>query len=183
MLIWQESFTTVENLGGKNALWGQTRYFQHLRSHSAFQRFHPVTGCAGLGLVAQSCPTLCDPMDCSPLSMGILQARILEWVACPPPGDLSNPGIKARSPPLQADSLPSQQPPGKPMNTRMGSLSVLRGIFPTQESNWGLPHCTWVLYQLSFSNAKLHFTCFSKCCDKNNWNVNFVTNWYIKFKN
>ena len=37
-------------------------------------------------LVAQSCPTLCDPMDCShPDSSvhGILQARILEWVAIP----------------------------------------------------------------------------------------------------
>ena len=34
----------------------------------------------------QSCPTLCDPMDCSPsgsLVHGILQARILEWVAMP----------------------------------------------------------------------------------------------------
>ena len=37
-----------------------------------------------LCLVAQSCPTLCDPMDCglaALLSMGILQARTLEWVA------------------------------------------------------------------------------------------------------
>ena len=37
-------------------------------------------------LVTQSCLTLCDPMDCSPLgSLGpeILQARILEWVAIP----------------------------------------------------------------------------------------------------
>ena len=35
-------------------------------------------------LVTQSCPTLCDPMDCSPLGSsvhGILQARVLEWVA------------------------------------------------------------------------------------------------------
>ena len=31
----------------------------------------------------------------------------------------------------------------------MGSLSLLQGIFPTQESNWGLLHCTWILYQLS----------------------------------
>ena len=34
--------------------------------------------------VAQSCPTLCDPVDCSPPDSsihGILQARILEWVA------------------------------------------------------------------------------------------------------
>ena len=39
-----------------------------------------------LCLVTQSCLTLCDPMDCSPqapLSMGILQARIVEWVAMP----------------------------------------------------------------------------------------------------
>ena len=45
----------------------------------------------------QSCPTLCEPMDCSPPGSsvhGILQARILEWVACPPPRDLSNPGIE-----------------------------------------------------------------------------------------
>ena len=45
-------------------------------------------------------PTLCDPMDCSlPGSSvhGILQARILEWVACPSSGDLPDPGIK---PPL-----------------------------------------------------------------------------------
>ena len=37
-------------------------------------------------LVTQSCPTLCDPMDCRPPGSsvhGILQARILEWVAMP----------------------------------------------------------------------------------------------------
>ena len=49
----------------------------------------------------------------APLPMGILQARILEWVACPPPGDLPNPGIEPRSPALQGDSL-STEPPRKP---------------------------------------------------------------------
>ena len=37
-------------------------------------------------LVAQSCPTLCDPMDCSPPGSsvhGLLQEKILEWVAIP----------------------------------------------------------------------------------------------------
>ena len=38
----------------------------------------------------------------------ILQARTLEWVACPSPGDLPNAGIKPRSPTLQADSLPPE---------------------------------------------------------------------------
>ena len=52
-----------------------------------------------LCLVPQSCPTLCNSMDCSPpaaLSTGILQARILEWVAMPSSRDLPNPGIKPR---------------------------------------------------------------------------------------
>ena len=66
-------------------------------------------------LVAQSCPTLCDPMECPPGASvhGILQARILERVPCPFPGDLPNPGIKPRSPALLADSL-SSEPPEKP---------------------------------------------------------------------
>ena len=59
----------------------------------------------------QSCPTLYDPMDCSlPGSSvcGILQARILEWVAIPFSKGSSQPGIEPRSPALQADSLPSE---------------------------------------------------------------------------
>ena len=57
----------------------------------------------------QSCPALCDPMHCSPPGSfvhGVLQARMLEWVPCLPPGDLPNPGIKPMSPALKADSLP-----------------------------------------------------------------------------
>ena len=34
-------------------------------------------------------------------------------------------------------------------NTGVGSISLLQGIFPTQGSNPGLPHCRWILYQLS----------------------------------
>ena len=50
---------------------------------------------------------------------------------------------------MQVDSLPSE-PAGKPKNTGVGSLSLLQRIFPTQESNWGLLHCRWVLYQLNY---------------------------------
>ena len=46
----------------------------------------------------------------APLSMGILQEGILEWVAMPSSRDLPNPGIKPRSPTLQVDSLPSEPP-------------------------------------------------------------------------
>ena len=65
-------------------------------------------------LVAQSSPTLCDPMNCSlPGSSvhGILQARILEWVAIPFSMEFPDPGIKCRSPALHEDYLPSE-PPG-----------------------------------------------------------------------
>ena len=45
----------------------------------------------------QACPTLCGPMDCSPppgsCVHGTLQAGVLEWAACPPPGDPPDPGI------------------------------------------------------------------------------------------
>ena len=53
---------------------------------------------------------------------------------CPPPGDLPNPETELRSPALQVDSLPAE-PPGKPKNTGVGNLSLLQGIFLTQESN------------------------------------------------
>ena len=49
----------------------------------------------------------------TPLSMGILQTRNWSGLPCPPPRDFPNPGIKPRSPTLQADSLLSE-PPGKP---------------------------------------------------------------------
>jgi len=65
---------------------------------------------------------------------GILQARTLEWVVMPSFRVSSQP----RSLALQADSLPSE-PPGKPRNTGVGSLSLLQGIFLTQELNQGFP--------------------------------------------
>ena len=86
-----------------------------------------------------------------PLSMGILQPRILEF-SCPPQGDLPNPGVEPRSPALQVNSL-SSEPPGKPKNTWMGSLSLLQGNFPTQESNRDLLHGRWILYQLSYTGS------------------------------
>ena len=67
-------------------------------------------------LVAPPCPTVCNPVDYSPPGSsvhGILQARILEWVAISFFRDLPDPGIEPRSPVLQADSLPTE-PPGKP---------------------------------------------------------------------
>ena len=69
----------------------------------------------------QSCPTLCEPIDCSPLGSsvhGILQAR-MDWqpwsgLPCLPPGDLLDPGIEPVSfaaSAFQADSLLLSHPP------------------------------------------------------------------------
>ena len=64
-------------------------------------------------LVAQSCPTLCDPMDCSLPGSSVNGDSPSKNTAVGCPGDLPNPGIEARSPALEADSLPSE-PTGKP---------------------------------------------------------------------
>ena len=63
---------------------------------------------------AQSCLTLCDPIDCSPPGSsvhGIFQARIWSGLPFPSPGDLPNPEIEPGSPTLEADALTSE-PPG-----------------------------------------------------------------------
>ena len=91
-----------------------------------------------------------------PLSMGFSRQEFWYGLSCPSPGDLPNPGIELRSPTLQADSLPSEsayEPPGKPMNTGVGSLTLLQGIFPYQGLNSGLPHCRQILYCLSHQGS------------------------------
>ena len=62
-------------------------------------------------------------MDCSPPGPsvhGILQTKILQWVAIPSPGDLPDPGIKPASPALQVDSLSL---------SHMGSSQLSCGIY------------------------------------------------------
>ena len=100
--------------------------------------------------VAHLHPTLWDPKDYT--IRGILQARIQEWVAFPFSRGSSQPRDRTQSPALQVDSL-SAEPQGKPKNTGVGSLSLLQGIFPTQESNQGLLHCRWILNQLSYQGS------------------------------
>ena len=67
-------------------------------------------------LVAQSCLTLCDLMDCS----------------------------------LPGSSVHGNSPGKK---TGVGGHALLQGIFPTQGSNPGLPHCRWILYCLSHQGS------------------------------
>ena len=107
---------------------------------------------------------------------GILQARILDWVAFPfsrgssQPRDGSNPGL------LHCRQILYQLSHKKTLdlvtkdihligihvsgpwdslgqNTGLGSLSLLQGIFPNQVSNPGLPHCRQILYHLSHKGS------------------------------
>ena len=91
-------------------------FFELLLPHILVLYIHhnPEYICAVV-LVAQSCPTVCDPMNYSPPDSsvhGTLQARILEWVAIPFLGELPDPGMGPGSPALQGDSLLSE-PPGE----------------------------------------------------------------------
>ena len=80
-------------------------------------------------LATQLCLTLCKAMDYSPPGSsvhGILQARILEWVAIPPSSGSSDPGIEP-TPVFQADSLPPE-PPGKPYKGIMKNLKIYKQV-------------------------------------------------------
>ena len=106
-------------------------------------------------LVAQSCLTLCDSMDCSPPGSSVHGGS---------PGKNTGLGCYAL---LQGSSQPRDQPQvshiagklfmseplGKAKNTGWGGPSILQGIFPTQESNQGLLHCRWILYLLSYQGS------------------------------
>ena len=128
---------------------------------------------------AQSCLTLCNPVDCSPPGSsvyGLFQARILEWVAWIFQTLGSNPRLLsllhgrriryhhaactvlylvAQPCPILCDPL-GCSPPGFSVrgdspskNTGVGCHALLQAIFPTQGMNPGLPHCRQILYCLS----------------------------------
>ena len=119
--------------------------------------------------VTQSRPTLCDPMDCT--VHGILQARILEWVAVPFSSldplslDLPNPGMEPRSPTLQVYSLPAE-PPGKPKNSlcTFPDLGIEPGSPALQEDS--LPAELPRKPVLSKHEDQVHIKQHAKCCTK-----------------
>ena len=75
-------------------------------------------------------------------SVFLLWLRQLPWC-----GDQASASVP---PPTQGRSNPTNTPG---QNTGVGSLFFLQGIFPTQGSNAGLPHCRWILYQLSHEGS------------------------------
>ena len=117
-------------------------------------------GCTVLCLVAQSCPTLCNPKDCSPSgssdgnspgkNTGVGCHALLQ-------GILPTQGLNLVS--HTAGRVFTTEPLGKPKNPGVGSLSLLQGNFLTQELNWSLLQCRWTLYQLNspgYTRTKLN---------------------------
>ena len=133
-------------------------------------------------LVTQLCPTLCNTMDCSlpgSSAHGSLQARILEWVAI----SFSTVSSQPRDPgfphcrwiiyhlsyqrsPINGNwkkvkvkvaqlclTICDHMGSFSGQNTGVGSLLLFQGIFPTQGSNPGLPHCKQILFQLSHKGS------------------------------
>ena len=97
-------------------------------------------------LVPQSCPTLYIYVACSLPGSSVHgdSPDKNTRVGCPLPGDLPNPGIKPRSPTLQADSLPFE-PPGKPKSAGVA--------YPfSKETSRNLLNCRRFLYLLSYHN-------------------------------
>ena len=70
----------------------------------------------------------------------------------PSPGDLSNPGVKPRSPAFQANSLLDELR-RKPKNTEVGNLAHLQQILSTQELNQGLLHWKRIHHELSYQGS------------------------------
>ena len=93
---------------------------------------------------------LCDSMDYT--VHGILQARILEWVAFPFSKGSSQPRDWSQVSHIAGGFFTSWAT-RKPRNTGVGSLSLLQGMFPTQESTRGFLHCRQILYQLSYQGS------------------------------
>ena len=91
----------------------------------------------------------------APLSMEFSSLEYWSGLSFPSPGCLPDLVIKPGSPALQPDSLPTE-PQGKPKNTGVGSLLLPQQIFLTQELNWGLLHCSQILYQLSYQGSPSH---------------------------
>ena len=92
--------------------------------------------------VTKSCLTRCDPMDCSPLGFpvhGISQARILEWAAISPSGDLPDPGTEPTFPASQVDSLPLSHQGSPAMstpNTKLWSLGPFLTLRSQDLEKW-----------------------------------------------
>ena len=134
-------------------------------------------------MLSKSCPALVNPWTVAcqaPLSTEFSRQEYWSGLPFPSPGELPDPGTELKSPALPADALLTKLQgklqsksclvvsnslwphglwniPGQ--KTGVGSLSLLQGIFPTQELNPGIPHCRQILYQPSHEGSPKMWRC------------------------
>ena len=122
--------------------------------------------CVVMGLVAQPCPTFCNPMGCQDPPSRILQNSpgkntgmdchaLLQGIF---PTQGTNPGF-----PHCRWILYHLSHEGSPWILGVGSLSLLQGIFLTWELNWGLLYCRQILYQISYQGSPSNELINTKC--------------------
>ena len=148
--LWKYSSITIRKKICNDTLW---RFIDVKYKYGFFVLIFATTAMFSLQdkkvqVLCESCSVVSDSLSPTEFS----RPEYWSGQLFPSPGDLPNPGIEPRSPALQVDSLPAE-PGGKPTKTGVGSLSLLQRIFLTQELNWGLLHCRWILYQLSYQGA------------------------------
>ena len=130
--LWTEVRDTVQEAVIKKKKRKKAKQFSEKALQTAMKQCEKVKA-----KVSQSCPTLCNPVHYR--VHGILQARILEWVAFSFSRGSSQARIEPRSPTLQVDYLPAE-PQGKPKNIGEGSLS---------EAAWMMEMRPWKRAQLA----------------------------------
>ena len=118
----------IHTRSGPGPLRGKSLCF-HLRRETGLPS---RTGLGAGGLVPKSCPTLVTPWTVArqaALSMGFSRQEYWSGLPCPPPGDLPNPGIKAGSPALLAESL---------LTELQGKITLYRvsGLVKTDKPYW-----------------------------------------------
>ena len=98
-----------------------------------------------------ACPTLCNLMDYT--VHGIFQARILEWVAVPFSRGSSQPRDQTQVSHIAGRFFTSLSHQGSPRTLEWVAYPLYSRFFPTQKLSWGLLHCRWILYQLSYQGS------------------------------
>ena len=114
-------------------------------------------------LVIQSCPTLCNCSLSGCSVHGILQARLLEWVAIPFSRRSSPPGDRTWSLALRADSFPSE-PPGKPHCTSLSTCTSLKSIRPDNTIYKWQRYSYIYIYVCMYLCVCILFTCITHLC-------------------
>ena len=114
--------------------------------------------------IVQSCPTLWNPMDCStsglPDHHQLLESTQTHVHQVSDAIQTFHPLSSPSPPTFNLSQYPglfqwvgSSHQVAKVLGVSVVSLSLLQGIFPTQESNWSLLHCRQILYRLSHQGS------------------------------